>query len=294
MNKRKWLAAGLVAVSALALAACGNKSSNGPTAKPASMQSTYSATGPANGNNSTLKVAEINDAPFKGISLAVLQDNAEDQDVYSPGGEDQLFNNDKNFKITDGGLANQRLNNSAKTDTITLRSDAKWSDGSKVTARDIEYPYEIIANKNTTSQQYSADFTDIKGMAAYHTGKASTISGFTYPHGQNGNQLVIHFSSMKPAMKYSGNSFIWGTVAPYEKLKNVPIAKLASADEVRKNPVFIGPYKLASQVTGESTSWVPNKYYYGPAPKIKHITIQVVSSNNSTAAFKSKKFDFNM
>lgn len=70
------------------------------------------------------------------------------------------------------------------------------------------------------------------------------------------------------------------------------ISKLSSSPAVRKHPIFVGPYKLQNQVQGESTAWVPNKYYWGPQPKIKHVNIQVVSSSNAAAAFKAKKFDF--
>ncbi|MFN1208053.1 ABC transporter substrate-binding protein, partial [Enterococcus lactis] len=59
-----------------------------------------------------------------------------------------------------------------------------------------------------------------------------------------------------------------------------------------KNPIFAGPYKLSKQVTGESTSWVPNKYYYGKKAQIKHITIQVVNPSNFTSSLKAKQYDF--
>ncbi len=293
MSKKKWAAAGAVLLSAVALAACGkggNESSG--SGSHIKLPQTYSAKGAAKGNDSTLYGAEVNDAPFKGITLAVLQDNAEDADVYAPGGSDALFKTDKNYKIIDGGLANQKLDRKKNTVTITLRNNAKWSDGKPVIAKDVEYSYEIIGNKNTTSQQYSSDFNRIKGMAAYHAGKAKTISGITYPDGQNGKKVVIQYSKLSPSMKYASNSFVWTTVSPYHHIKNIPIAKLASSNAVRKNPVFVGPYKLAKQVQGESTTWVPNKYYYGPKPKIKHITLQVVSSSNAVSAFKSKKYDF--
>ncbi|WP_283679418.1 oligopeptide ABC transporter substrate-binding protein [Lentilactobacillus sp. Marseille-Q4993] len=295
MSKRKWATAGAVLLSAFALAACGKSGSSDKSAAPESnvkLPSSYSAKGSASGNNSTLKLAEVNDAPFKGITLSVLQDNAEDADVYAPGGAEGLFNTDKNYKIVDGGLANQKLNRKDNTATITINKKAKWSDGKPVIAKDVEYAYEVLANKNTTSQQYSADFNRIKGMEAYHAGKAKTISGITYPDGQNGKVVKIQFSKLSPAMSYAGNSFIWGSVVPYHHIKNISIAKLASSDAVRKNPVFVGPYKLKSQVQGESTTWVPNQYYYGPKPKIKSITIQVVSTSNVTAAFKAKKYDF--
>lgn len=295
MSEKKWLAAGLVALSALTLAACGNsKSSNSGSTKHVSMPATFSGKGKATsaGNNSTLKVAEVVDAPFTGISSPTLAINAEDSDVFSPGGLDNLFNVTKNYKIVDGGLANLRLSRKAKTATITLRKNARWSNGMKVTAKDVEYPYEMIGNKKTTSQQYSSDYAAIKGMAAYHAGKAKTISGITYPEGQKGRKVVIHFTKMSPSMKYLGNSFIWGSVEPYEYYGKTPISKLASSPKVRKSPIFTGPYKLTKVVQGESTSWVPNKYYYGKKPRIKNINIQVVSTNNALAAFKSKKYDF--
>ena len=297
-NKKKWLTAGIAMLSVMTLAACSNsKSSNSGTTKHISLSASYTGSGKATtaGNNSTLKVAEVNDAPFAGIASGTLASNAEDSDVFSPGapgGVDELFNVTKNWKIIDGGLANQRLNRKAKTVTITLRKNARWSNGDKVTAKDIEYPYEIIGNKDTTSQQYSSDFAAIKGMAAYHTGKAKTISGITYPDGEKGRTVVIHLTKLVPSMKYAGNSFIWSGVEPYEYYKGTPISKLASSKQVRKAPIFTGPYKLDKEVQGESTSWSPNKYYWGKKPQIKHITIQVVSTNNIVAALTSKKYDF--
>ncbi|KMQ38043.1 peptide ABC transporter substrate-binding protein [Oenococcus oeni] len=283
----------MAVLSAVALAAhpVSAKSTSGTVSFPSAYKNTSAASKSAN-NKSTLKVAEPNDSPFEGISDPVLASNAEDADVFAPGGLDTLFFNDKNYKIVNGGLANLKLDRKAKTATITIRKNAKWSNGMAVTAKDVEYAYEVIANPNTTSQQYSSDFATIEGMTAYHAGKAKTISGFTYPDGQNGKQVVIHFTKMSPSMKYAGNSFIWDSVEPYEYIKNVSIAKLASSSQVRKNPIFTGAYKLDKVVEGESTTWSPNKYYFGKKAKIKHIVISVVSSSNVDKAIQSKKYDF--
>lgn len=299
MDKKKLALSAVAVLATISLAACSNNksssSSSGTTGAAVKLSAAYNntkATDKSATNNSTLKVAEPNDSPFQGISDPVLSTNSEDADVFSPGGAASLWKVDKNYKIIDGGLANQRINRKAKTVTITLRSNAKWSNGSKVTAKDIEYPYEVIANPKTTSQQYSADFNNIKGMAAYHTGKAKTISGITFPDGEKGRTAVLHLDKVTPAMQYAGNSFIWSTVEPYEYIKNVPIAKLASSSQIRKNPIFTGPYKLDKVVEGESTTWSPNKYYYGKKAQIKHISINVVSSNNIDKAIQSKKYDF--
>ena len=299
MVKKKLVLSAMAVLATLSLAACSSKKSSSSsetagTHASVKLSTNYKNTAKTDSSatkNGTLKLAEVNDSPFQGITDPILASNAEDADVFAPGGQDNLFNVDKNYKIIDGGLANQRLSRKNKTATITLRSNAKWSNGSKVTAKDIEYAYEVVANKNTTSQQYSSDFNAIKGMAAYHSGKAKTISGITYPDGQKGRTAVIHFTKMSPSMKFSGNSFIWGTVEPYEYIKNVPIAKLASSKQIRKNPIFTGPYKLDKVVEGESTSWSPNKYYWGKKAQIGHISINVVSSNNIDKAIQSKKYD---
>ncbi|MFT9268490.1 MAG: ABC transporter substrate-binding protein, partial [Liquorilactobacillus nagelii] len=279
---RKVAVTAAAVLAAVTLAACSSSSSNSSTSKTTqvSLKTAYNNTDKTDQSatkNGTLKVAEPNDSPFEGISDPVLSTNQEDADVFSPSGADNLFNVNKDYKIINGGLANLKLDRKAKTATITIRKNAKWSNGMSVTAKDVEYAYEVIANPNTTSQQYSSDFNAIKGLAAYHNGKAKTISGFSYPDGQTGRVAVIHFSRMAPSMQYSGNSFIWGTVEPYEYIKNVSISKLASSDQVRKNPIFTGPYKLDKVVEGESTSWSQNKYYWGKKPQIKHVVISVVS-----------------
>jgi peptide/nickel transport system substrate-binding protein len=294
---KKWVAAGLTMFSAVALAACSNSNNNSEAksgSKPSvKMAEYYNNTKKSSStyNDGTLKVAEFNNSPFAGISSPSLQVNGEDQDVYSPGGVN-LFNTDANNKVVDGGLANLRLDKDKMTATITINPKAKWSNGMKVTAKDVEYPYEIIAAPDTTSQQYSDDWKAIDGMEAFHEGKAKTISGITMPKGEKGNVVVIHYNKFAPALKFGGNSFMWSGIEPYEYFKGVPIAKLGESSQVRKNPIFAGPYKLSKQVTGESTSWVPNKYYYGKKAQIQHITIQVVNENNFVSSLKSKQYDF--
>ena len=299
MNKtsKKWAvsSADVLAAVSLATFSVDNTTTVSAATKKAKLSDTFKNNAKESktaNDKSTLKVAEPNDSPFKGITEPALADNQEDSNVFGPGGNAELFNVDKNFKVVDGGLANQKLDRENNTVTITIRDDAKWSDGQPVVARDVEYPYEIIANEKSTSSQYSADYERIEGMADYHSGKASTISGFSYPDGEDGKTVVIKYSSLSPSMKFAGNSFIWSAVAPYHLYKDVAIDKLASADQVRKNPVFVGPYKLDKVVEGESTSWSPNKYYWGKAPKVKHITINVVSSNSIDKAIQTKKYDF--
>ncbi|USS84531.1 oligopeptide ABC transporter substrate-binding protein [Fructilactobacillus myrtifloralis] len=294
MKRRHKLALwGSVAVVALSLAACSNGGSDA-TAKTPKLPQTYSAAGKADSkaNDGTLKIGEVSQSPFTGISDPILANDKTDADVFLPGGQNNLFATDNNYKIKDGGLANLRLNRKNNTATITLRNNAKWSNGMPVTAKDVEYAYEVLANPQTKSQQYSDDFEHIKGMKDYHDGKADKIAGITFPDGEKGKKTVIQYDRITPAMQYSGNYFMWGSVEPYEYLKDVKIPDLVASDKIRKTPIFTGAYKLDKVVEGESTSWSPNKYYWGKKAHIKHINIQIVSPSNVTAALKAKKYDF--
>ena len=136
MKKSKLALAGVAALSVVTLAACSNGSSSSSQPTTAvKMPQSYSGSGKID-QNGTIKAAEVNDAPFKGLTDEALISNAEDSDVFRPGLQG-LFNTDKNYNYKDGGPANIKLSRAAKTLTITLRSNLKWSDGSPVTAKDV-------------------------------------------------------------------------------------------------------------------------------------------------------------
>ncbi|MBA1394357.1 oligopeptide ABC transporter substrate-binding protein, partial [Lactobacillus sp. XV13L] len=187
----------------------------------------------------TLKVALETESPFTGIFSDELNSTAFDSDVASPG-EESLFDTDDNYRINDKGPATLKLDRKNNTVTITMKKGVKWSDGKQVTAKDMEYSYEIMANKATKSQRYDSKFELIKGMKDYHEGKADTISGIEMPEGENGRTMVLHYTELKPGMYNSGNGYFWESAAPYHYLKDVPFNKLESSDKIRKNPLYFG------------------------------------------------------
>lgn len=283
---------GIVTAAALTLVACGKNSSNSANNENAKTASKFSPSVPVKKakQGGTVKYAVKTDTPFTGIFSDELSTTAIDSDVAAPG-EEELFDTDDNFKITDKGPATMKLDQKAKTITITVKKGVKWSDGKQVTAKDIEYPYEILANKKTKAQRYSSQLEEIIGMKEYHEGKAKTISGIELPDGESGRTVILHFKEMKPGMLYSGNGYFWEYASPYHYLKDVPFEKLQSSDQIRKKPIFFGPFKVKSIVRGQSVTWVPNKYYWRGKPKLDKIVAQVISPNSISQAIKSHKFD---
>lgn len=280
---------GLVTGAVLTLAACGQKSNDNAgvnDAKKFPQQTPKKAVK----KGGTLSYALETDTPFTGIFNNELATSEIDSTVAQFGNE-SLFDTDDSYKINSKGPATFKLDRKAKTVTIEVKKGVKWSDGKQVTAKDVEYEYEIMANKGSKSQRYTASLQNIVGLTDYHDGKSKTISGIEMSDGENGRKVVIHFKEMKPGMLQSGNGYFLESASPYHQLKNIPFDKLQSSDAVRKNPIFFGPYKISKIVRGQSVTWVPNKYYWRGTPKLDKITISVVNPNSASQAIKSHKFD---
>ena len=291
MKKSKILGSvGIASLAALVLAACGKSNdNNAEEVKKASKFPTEMPKKTAK-QGGTVKFAIESDSPFTGIFVSELSTTKTDLDVASPGNEG-LFDVDDDYKINDKGPATLKIDRKNKTVTITVKKGVKWSDGKQVNAKDLEYPYEIVANKATKSQRYTSSLQSIKGLKEYHEGKAKTISGIELPDGENGLTMVLHYTELKPGMYNSGNGYFSENAEPYHYLKDVPFSKLMSSDKIRKRPLYFGPYKLDKLVRGQSATWVPNKYYWRGKPKLDKIVCQVVSTNSTSQAIKSHKFD---
>ena len=272
---------------ALTMAACGNSSSNDASSIKKMKAAVPSKAAKKGG---TVSQAIETDTPFTGIFSNELSTTQTDSDVAAPANE-SLFDNDNTYKYTNKGPATIDINKDAKTVTINIKKGVKWSDGKQVTAKDYEYAYEIIANPETASQRYTDSLADLEGLQEYHEGKAKTISGIDMPDGENGQKIVLHFKEMKPGMEQSGNGYIWESAAPYHYLKNVPFKKLESSDQIRKKPLYFGPYKVSKVVRGQSVTFVPNKYYWRGTPKLNKVSFSVVSPNSASQAIKSHKYD---
>ena len=293
MKKGKFLGSiGLLSAAALTLVACGKSNNNNNSNEGAKTASKFPEAVPTKEakQGGTVKIALISNSPFTGIFSNELSTISTDSEVAGPGNE-SLFDTDDQFRFNNKGPATIKLDRSNKTVTIVVKKGVKWSDGKQVTAKDVEYPYEILANKGTKSQRYSSQLENIKGMKDYHEGKAKTISGIEMPDGENGRKVILHFTEVKPGMTNSGNDYFWEYAEPYHYLKDVPFSKLMSSDKIRKKPLFFGPFKLSKLVRGQAATWTPNKYYWRGNPKLDKIVYQVVSSNSSSQAIKSHKFD---
>lgn len=276
-------------LSVVTLAACGNggkKTTNDTKVDTANMPIKVKNNKKAI-KGGTLNVAMVMDTQFQGMfAQEFSQDNYDAQliePILGPG----IFYMDKDFKVKDGGPADLKIDQKDNTATVTFRDDLKWNDGQDVTADDYIFTNEVIGNKDYTGIRYGDNFTNIKGMEDYHAGKADSISGLEKVDDKT---VKIHYKQVHPGMLQAGES-VWAGVLPEHYLKDVPVKKMESSEQIRKKPLSFGPYQISNVVSGESVTYIPNKYYYGKKPQLDKMVWKVVSTDSIVQALKSKKYD---
>ena len=151
MKLAKVAAAGSVAaLCALTLGACGSKS--GDSASKQVLNWNESAELP------TMDLSKATDV----VSFDTLNNTMEG-----------LYRLGKDSKIEPGLATKTKVSSDGLTYTFTLRKDAKWSNGDKVTAKDFVYSWRRTLDPKTNSQ-YAYLFEGIKNATDVMNGKKST------------------------------------------------------------------------------------------------------------------------
>ena len=140
--------------------------------------------------------------------------------------------------------------------TVTLRDDAKFTDGKPVTAEDVAFTYETTKESST-----EIDLTMIKKVEAT-------------------DDYTVEFTLERPM-----STFI-------EKLGACGIVpKHAYNDSFKDNPIGSGPYKFVQWDKGQQVIAEANEDYYGDKASIKKLTMVFLDTDAAYAAVKSGEVD---
>ena len=158
------------------------------------------------------------------------------------------FENDLavDYKLSDDGL----------TWTFTIRDDAYFTDGEKVTAGDVAFTLETAKASNG-----SFDLTYIESAVA-----------------QDETTVVITLS--RPTSIFLNTLASVGIVPEH-----------AYNDDYGMNPIGSGPYKFVEWRPQEQIMFTANENYYGEAPDIKNVTVVFMSEDAALAAVKAGQVD---
>ena len=167
-----------------------------------------------------------------------------------------ILKRDKDNNFVNDLAKDYTISDDLKTYTVTIRDDVKFTDGSKLTAKDVAFSY----NKAKELGE-GADLSSMKEAKA------------------DGNKVVF-------TLNKSDSTFI-------NKLTDVGIVPEAgyNEDTYGQNPIGSGPYKLAQWDKGQQFILEKNPDYYGKEPYFEKITNLFLDSDAAFAAVKNGDVD---
>jgi peptide/nickel transport system substrate-binding protein len=178
------------------------------------------------------------------------------------------------------------------TYTFYLAQGATWTDGTPVTARDVQVTYTFAADERTGAQGFTpaASMASVKGVDAFLAGTADAIEGL-----QVVDDHTFRFELTQPDAAFL--SFIAGYYGPYlvpaHILGDVP-AEEFDAHEYNQNPVGrvgMGPYVLAEAEKDQFLVFNRNETFFKGAALIETFAYRVMQPDVALAALLSGEID---
>ncbi|MBP5834177.1 peptide ABC transporter substrate-binding protein [Lactiplantibacillus plantarum] len=198
---------------------------------------------------------------------------------------ESLYRLGKNGSITPGLAKSTKVSKDGKTYTFTIRN-AKWSDGSKITAQDFVYSWKRTATPATKSQ-YAYLFSGVKNADEIVAGKKSPSTLGVKAQGEHTFIVTLDkpITYFKKLMTYP----LFGPIS--EKAVKKWGSKYATKAQYM---LYSGPFKLTGW-TGTNNSWQfvkNNQYWDKKAVHLQKINYTVNESTTTTLnLFQEKKLD---
>lgn len=185
----------------------------------------------------------------------------------------------------EGDLAESwSYSNDDKTITFKMKEDAKFSDGTPVTAKDIVFTYQVLADPSYTGR-YGSAVKDMKGYKDYFEGKTDVFEGVV---ALNDYEIQFNFEEALrtnfanctyPAMPvhYYGADFAYNNTAGVEAISGEPIGS--------------GPYKVDKFAEKEYVALSRNENFAGEGYLVKDIILKFVDMTTDIVELTSGSVD---
>lgn len=172
---------------------------------------------------------------------------------------------------------------------VHVDDNATWSDGTPVTAYDVEYSVLRYASPivgNTTLLLYAFEGTDDE--TGFVEEGASSMEGLTVL-----DDKTIQFTSKYPmALTTFENSYgRYLHILPKHVIEQIDESELTANDWFNHPDVISGPYFLTSYDPDHYISYTANTDYWKGAPKIDKLNIRIVDGSQIYSGLQSGEID---
>lgn len=171
---------------------------------------------------------------------------------------------------------------------VHIDENAAWSDGTPVTAADVEYTVRRLASpvvNNVTLMLYAFEGTGDDGFVEPN---AEGISGV-----QIVDDKTVQFTTKYPmALTTFQNTYArYIHTLPKHVIEKYSEEELLTAEWFNKPDVVNGPYKLTDYDSNHYISYEANANYWKGAPKIDKLNIKIVDASQILSGLQSGEID---
>ncbi|MGN0778785.1 MAG: ABC transporter substrate-binding protein [Aristaeellaceae bacterium] len=175
-----------------------------------------------------------------------------------------------------------------QTFTIRLQENAVWSDGTPITAKDVEFTFLLITSPEcfySWLNQASIVGTDDSGLAPQG---ATSLEGVKVI-----DDKTLTVSTKWPVALYTFENILGRYLFPLPEhvLGDTPRDQLLSSEWFSKPDVISGPYFVESYDPNHYVNYVANQNYFMGAPKLDRLNLKVVSPAQMLAGLQSGEID---
>lgn len=185
----------------------------------------------------------------------------------------------------ESGLADSFETEDNQNFTIKLNKKAAWSDGTPVTADDVVFTLNYIANPEVETQKG----TNISMLDGVTTAGKLEKGLDKIPNLVAVDDKTVTLKTNKPVDPAYIKEFLGFEIMilPKHIVEKIPAADYGNSEAVNKPTVTSGPYKFVEYQTNAHIEFAANPDYYKGEPKIKKIFVKIMNGTNIITEFQS-------
>lgn len=263
----------------IVLAACGAKETgstpppNSEGEKKEGEKKEEAVSGPKEGGVVTYAV----EGTFEGLFEPALSSSTTDSMVTRFMYED-MFTFDENLQMQPHIATWETDDNVVYT--LKIKEGVKWHNGEELTVEDWKFVLEVIAHPDYTGPRFNY-VRHIVGAEEMKDGKADSISGVEIL-----DPYTMKITFLEPQV--NNLEQLWSKPMPKKHLEGIEIAKLEEAEQIRMNPVGLGPFKVKSVVPGEHVVYERFDDYWQGKPYLDGVTVKIIDSSVVVGELKNE------
>ncbi|MGQ9666212.1 MAG: ABC transporter substrate-binding protein [Anaerolineae bacterium] len=158
-----------------------------------------------------------------------------------------------------------------------LPENARWSDGTPLTADDVVFTYHLAIHPVVGQAVWANNFASVKGATEYQKGEADKIEGI-----QAVDAHTVRFELKQPNAAFLFNTYLG--ILPKHILETVPPEELEKHPYVDAPTVTSGPYDFVEFVPEQYIHLKKKADYWGTPATLDEVYIKLFESTATTLA----------